>query len=681
MGERSLPGRIVQLLLFWLGGACCGFGVGLLLSRSRLTGLDLGREGLLRAADAAVYDIFVPLLSGTPSFVLALLILFLGAVLAGVAFLLALRAAKAKGRLVLAVILGLVIGGGVAAITLLFADGPTRTAEAMANAEIGMGAILRATMWPRLIYTMIFGAAVGWAVAAAAATTWVRRILLVLVVLVHVVGATIVVRMARPSPIDVPANAPQLEAGAESQEVPLWIVGQSKQAERVELDLSVFFHGREAKSNLLQINRRNSTRAMKAIQDYPLLHPRSSAAEQLLAASAMSDLDLDGTVEALLKSFHRRGNPADGRLLISLLGGAAPSPRVVKLLEMITAPGQAKVGPEAAEQLCILAKAAGQAEPAQRLGCIGSIGKAPLSQVKVQLSFKGRPLRRVPVGLIRAPDPKNAGWIKQGKIRASDLQLLTGDRTDVRGGITLNNIPPGSYLLAVSPSQHQAKGGAVSIDREIRIEVPAEAGVVDLGEIQAGGPGVGGGSRSRPAFNTIKTAPPSSSNVTPTDDSEQQDGEPPEEGQDEPVGEPQEGPSKVSPSSPDAERPLPRAAKRIVASIRPAGSLRVSVPADFGDQLLDGDQSIISPQATIEPETTGGGQVKGLRIRGIRSNGVEVALGFMDGDVIESVNGRPLRDPDDLVELVDQLSGARRIMVRIRREGRPMILRIDVDRE
>ena len=127
-------------------------------------------------------------------------------------------------------------------------------------------------------------------------------------------------------------------------------------------------------------------------------------------------------------------------------------------------------------------------------------------------------------------------------------------------------------------------------------------------------------------------------------------------------------------------RPLPRAAKRLVALIDTKGADRVVVPDGFGTKLLEGERDVLAPTATVVPSLDARGRPIGLEVKGIRPNGVVAALGFLEGDIIQSVNGRPTRDPDHLIELVDVLDSAKVIRVRLKRDGKTKTLRIDVER-
>lgn len=684
MATRSVFSRIIQLVLFGTAGTLCGLAVAVLLLRQSLGSLDLRVDGILRGEDAGIYGLAAPLLSGGAAIALPFLVLALGLVVFTVALVLALRDSESKGRAVLTAIVGLLVGGVLAAVTLFFADGPTRVMTAMQAADLGTGAILRGVLWPRLVYGSLFGATIGWAVGAALASSWGRRIALFLIVILLAAATGAIVMLTHPPLLDVPANATQLSEGEEGQEVALWIVGGSDRAQRVVLDVSVFFHMNPGETLPAKIDRRNMTRARKAIADYPLLHPRSLVADQLIVAGSMAELDIEGVAEGLLELFDRRGHPADGRRLATLLGRMAPSPRAVKLLQTLTTPHQYRIGPTASHQLCALANASGSKAAAQQLSCSGAATRAEVSQVKGTLTFKGRPLRRVPTGLVVAPTTKEPGWLQKGEVGALALALVAGTKTNIKGEMLFENIPPGSYYLAIAPARNQARANEVKLNALVRIEVPAKAGVVDLGEIQAGGPGKAARAAKRLSKEgaPIDVGSPGTAVPAPTPPVEKAKSDPgtpaPEAATPEKAGDATNA-AKVAPRPVQKERPLPGAAKRVITKITPAGRNKVLVPVGFGDDLLDSDRSVISPEATVVPVKNAAGRVRGLELQGIRPNGVEVALGFQEGDIIESVNGRALHSVDDMVDLVDSLRGTNRVMVRVRREKRLLIVRIDID--
>jgi hypothetical protein len=138
-------------------------------------------------------------------------------------------------------------------------------------------------------------------------------------------------------------------------------------------------------------------------------------------------------------------------------------------------------------------------------------------------------------------------------------------------------------------------------------------------------------------------------------------------------------PNKLPTKAAELDRRLPRAVKRLVSKIRPMGADRVVVPEGFGRELLEAENTLITPATSLTPIADKAGRPMGLELTGLRPNGVEMALGFLDGDIIQSVNGRPMRSPDDVVKLVDSLSGVSKVRVRVKRGTSTKNLSIDVE--
>jgi hypothetical protein len=71
--------------------------------------------------------------------------------------------------------------------------------------------------------------------------------------------------------------------------------------------------------------------------------------------------------------------------------------------------------------------------------------------------------------------------------------------------------------------------------------------------------------------------------------------------------------------------------------------------------------------------------VVGLRVS-VRPDDGFSALGFEDGDVVDSINGFGLTDPDQALEAYGKLSDAPVLRVRLRRKGKPMTLTFRIAR-
>ncbi len=81
--------------------------------------------------------------------------------------------------------------------------------------------------------------------------------------------------------------------------------------------------------------------------------------------------------------------------------------------------------------------------------------------------------------------------------------------------------------------------------------------------------------------------------------------------------------------------------------------------------------------AKAEPNVVGG-QLQGFRLTRIRENSVYEKAGFQNGDIIEEINGIPLRDAGGAIRLLNQLRNEKEIEVRLNRSGQVSTLGIQV---
>ena len=96
-------------------------------------------------------------------------------------------------------------------------------------------------------------------------------------------------------------------------------------------------------------------------------------------------------------------------------------------------------------------------------------------------------------------------------------------------------------------------------------------------------------------------------------------------------------------------------------------------------------ENLLSPQnmtkilqdAKAEPNMVGG-EVRGFRLTRIRENSIYQKAGFQNGDIIEEINGIPLRDAAGAIRLLQQLRGEKEIEVRLNRGGRSSAMNVVV---
>ena len=85
------------------------------------------------------------------------------------------------------------------------------------------------------------------------------------------------------------------------------------------------------------------------------------------------------------------------------------------------------------------------------------------------------------------------------------------------------------------------------------------------------------------------------------------------------------------------------------------------------------DMGRLMTDARIRPFFSGG-QVDGLMISNIVPGSVFQQLGLRNGDVVQGVDGRPLRSPNDLMAVYQSLESGSEVSVNIKRRGRDELL-------
>jgi general secretion pathway protein C len=104
----------------------------------------------------------------------------------------------------------------------------------------------------------------------------------------------------------------------------------------------------------------------------------------------------------------------------------------------------------------------------------------------------------------------------------------------------------------------------------------------------------------------------------------------------------------------------------------------IKLTSEYKRNLLSPDNlTKILQDAKAEPNMVGG-QLQGFRLTRIRENSVYEKAGFQNGDIIEEINGIPLRDAGGAIRLLNQLREAKDIEVRMNRNGSISNLAIQV---
>ncbi|MCB9727317.1 MAG: hypothetical protein H6744_00725 [Deltaproteobacteria bacterium] len=151
---------------------------------------------------------------------------------------------------------------------------------------------------------------------------------------------------------------------------------------------------------------------------------------------------------------------------------------------------------------------------------------------------------------------------------------------------------------------------------------------------------------------------------------------------------PESAPGRAgAPGIPRAVRPTPvrpRPVQTSDASSKPDYShgVKKTGPYDYEldkamlDQQLQ-DLSSLGTQARVVPNYRNG-KYEGFKLVGVRPGSLYRSIGIRSGDVIKSINGRPIDSPNKALELFDQLKSSSALNVEIERRGQPKQLNYSI---
>jgi general secretion pathway protein C len=127
------------------------------------------------------------------------------------------------------------------------------------------------------------------------------------------------------------------------------------------------------------------------------------------------------------------------------------------------------------------------------------------------------------------------------------------------------------------------------------------------------------------------------------------------------------------PSAPRPQhKPLSKVDPKLASRIRQLSDTQVRVsPAAVDDILGQPDQ--LMPSSGVLPESENG-NIKGIRIFGIRSNTLLGKLGLESGDRVESVGGVKVTSPDKAIEGYGKMRGAGSLKIQVNRRGHPVTI-------
>ena len=104
----------------------------------------------------------------------------------------------------------------------------------------------------------------------------------------------------------------------------------------------------------------------------------------------------------------------------------------------------------------------------------------------------------------------------------------------------------------------------------------------------------------------------------------------------------------------------------------------IKISEEFKRGLLTpNNMTKILQDAKAEPNMVNG-ELKGFRLTRIRENSVYEKAGFQNNDIVEEINGIPLRDAAGAIRLLNQLKSSKDIEVRVGRGGASFDLNIEI---
>jgi general secretion pathway protein C len=75
----------------------------------------------------------------------------------------------------------------------------------------------------------------------------------------------------------------------------------------------------------------------------------------------------------------------------------------------------------------------------------------------------------------------------------------------------------------------------------------------------------------------------------------------------------------------------------------------------------------------IRPHFTDG-EADGLTVSNLKSGSLFARLGLMDGDIVQGINGRAIRSPDDVLDVYERLKSGSRVALQVLRNGEEKII-------
>ena len=124
--------------------------------------------------------------------------------------------------------------------------------------------------------------------------------------------------------------------------------------------------------------------------------------------------------------------------------------------------------------------------------------------------------------------------------------------------------------------------------------------------------------------------------------------------------------------------PVPSVPDPLVDTIKKIDDFTYEVPRPTLDAMF-GASGTATRGARVVPSMKNG-QPNGFKLYAIRAGTIFDALGFRNGDTVQSINGQPLDSPSAALDLYDKLKSVDAIRIELERRGRPEVLKIMVTR-
>lgn len=124
--------------------------------------------------------------------------------------------------------------------------------------------------------------------------------------------------------------------------------------------------------------------------------------------------------------------------------------------------------------------------------------------------------------------------------------------------------------------------------------------------------------------------------------------------------------------------PKPRTPAKSAASkgVKKTGAYAYEIDKKMLDTQL-ADLSKLGSQARIVPNYRGG-KYQGFKLVGVRPGSLYRSIGIRSGDVIKSINGKPIDSPNKAIQLFEQLKNSSNIELDFERRGQPKTLNYSI---